>query len=92
MAGLWETWHGEDGTTLETCTIVTTTPNELMLPLHDRMSVILPASSREQWLDPASAPAALQGLLVPYAADAMNCRAVSTFVNDARHEGPECLG
>ena len=91
FAGLWESWRGDDGTTLETCTIITTTPNELLQPLHDRMPVILNRSDYVRWLDPASDPGTLGDLLVPYPASEMTCRAVGKFVNSAAHEGPECL-
>ncbi len=52
FAGLWDRWRGSDGTTLETCTILTTTPNQLLADVHDRMPVILPATSYDLWLDP----------------------------------------
>ncbi len=64
FAGLWETWRGDDGTTLETCTIITTAANEFMQPLHDRMPVIVAREDYRRWLDPASDPVALTTLLV----------------------------
>lgn len=51
FAGLWEWCKGTDGP-LESCTIVTTEPNELMRPPHNRMPVILPDDAYDQWLDP----------------------------------------
>jgi putative SOS response-associated peptidase YedK len=49
---LWERWNSPDGITLETCTIITTTANELVRPVHDRMPVILDPSRYDEWLDP----------------------------------------
>ena len=64
LAGLWEEWHAPDGSQVRTCTIITTRPNELMTPLHNRMPVILPHNAYTQWIDPAvRAPESLQPLL-----------------------------
>ena len=46
FAGLWETWKDPDGTVIPSCTIITTTPNDLLSPIHNRMPVILPKDSR----------------------------------------------
>ena len=51
FAGLWDSWQAPGGSTLETCTILTTTPNQLLADVHDRMPVILPAASYDLWLD-----------------------------------------
>jgi putative SOS response-associated peptidase YedK len=92
LAGLWEHWHGADGTTLETCSLITTTPNEVVRPLHDRMPVILAGAAIDQWLDPVNAdPAGLEPLLAPFPANLMKAMPVSPRVNSVRHEGPECL-
>ena len=50
MAGLWERWLGSDGSELDTCTILTTAPNSLIQPLHDRMPVLIPDGLEEAWL------------------------------------------
>jgi len=63
FAGLWESWTSPESKLLESFTIVTTTPNELMEPLHDRVPVILPPAAWDSWLDPANQDAA--ALLVP---------------------------
>ena len=92
LAGLWDHWHGTDGTTLETCALITTTPNAVVSPLHDRMPVILTGSAIDQWLDPANnEPARLESLLTPLPATLMKAMPVSPRVNSVRHEGPECL-
>jgi putative SOS response-associated peptidase YedK len=54
MAGLWEAWHGKNGATLETCTVIVTDANGLVRELHDRMPAILPREDYEAWLDPAN--------------------------------------
>ena len=51
FAGLFEWWSSPDGSELPTCTVLTTTPNELMAPLHDRMPVILEPEDYDRWLD-----------------------------------------
>ncbi len=92
FAGLWEVWSAPDGSTLRTCTLITTTANELVQGIHDRMPVILPPEAFGIWLTPGEL-AASEGfaLLKPFAADAMTARPVSTLVNDPRREGPELL-
>lgn len=91
FAGLWESWPGE-GEPLESCTIITTSANEVMQPLHDRMPVILSQSDYDQWLDPAfKDKAALKELLKPCPADWLEAYPVSTRVNNARHEEAACL-
>lgn len=96
FAGLWETWYGPDkeakGEPLETCTIVTTTANDLMSPLHDRMPVILNPIDYDLWLDPTIADREkLEPLIVPYEGDEFTSTQVSTFVNNVRNQGPECV-
>ncbi len=93
MAGLWETWKGPaDGDPLLTCAILTTSSNELTRGLHDRMPVILAKPMWDVWLDTEQTPPEeLQPLLAPYDSDAMHLEAVSSYVNNARHEGPECI-
>jgi putative SOS response-associated peptidase YedK len=91
FAALWESWRGADGTTLETCSLLTTAANGLLAPYHDRMPVILPRKDLATWLAHDTSADVLQTLLVSYPADAMHVEPVSAWVNNARHEGPECL-
>lgn len=86
FAGLWETWDD-----VRSCTILTTGPNELVRPIHDRMPVILTGDALESWTDPAVAPEEVQGLMAPYPADRMTAWEVSTYVNRPGNEGPDCV-
>jgi len=92
MAGLWESWEGAGHEVIESCTILTTEPNELMRPIHDRMPVILPPDAHQQWLDPAvEGVGRLAPLLRPYPADAMTASSIGTYVNRPTNEGPQCI-
>jgi putative SOS response-associated peptidase YedK len=91
FAGLWEHWE-RDGEILETCTLLTTTANDFLRPIHERMPVILPRSDYDRWLDPQFRDAsALQALLLPYPAEAMSAYPVSSWVNDAKHDDERCV-
>ena len=92
FAGLWEHWEGADGTVISSCTLLTTEPNELMEPIHNRMPVILAAGDYDRWLDPAVEQAGpLLPLLRPYAGDDMAAYPVSTYVNSPTHDDPRCI-
>ncbi len=71
FAGLWEHWQDQHGNELTTCAIITTTPNEVVGPIHDRMPVILDKDSRRAWLEDRPLPE-LQSLLKAYPAEKMN--------------------
>lgn len=91
FAGLWDRCAKVEPP-VETCTIVTTSANELMAPLHDRMPVIIGPDDYDLWLDPAvQEPERLQPLLRPFAGDALEAFAVSPQVNNPRHNSPECI-
>jgi putative SOS response-associated peptidase YedK len=92
FAGLWDEWNGPDGSQVKSCTIVTTTPNRLMAPIHNRMPVILSPDAYAQWLDPAvQSPDNLAALLKPFPAEEMAAHPVSTFVNNPKSDQPECV-
>ncbi|MCS6881386.1 MAG: SOS response-associated peptidase [Oscillochloridaceae bacterium] len=89
MAGLWEHWQAPDGAWIQSCTILTTTANELLQPLHDRMPVILAPEHYPLWLDPSVHDAGpLQALLGPYPAECMRVYPVGPAVNSVRNDGP----
>jgi len=92
FAGLWDRWQPAKGDPLETCTILTTTPNEVAQGIHDRMPIILPASAYGLWLDPMVRDVeTLQALLAPYPATEMIAFPVSTRVNSPANDTPECI-
>jgi putative SOS response-associated peptidase YedK len=92
MAGLWDHWESPDGSSIKSCTIITTTPNELMGAIHDRMPVILHPRDYAKWLNPApQTPENLQPLIKPFPADAMTAYPVSTLVNKATNDSPEMV-
>lgn len=92
LAGLWELWQDPAGNELETCTILTCAPNEMMADLHDRMPVILKPGDYNVWLDPDQQNAGRAArLLRPYPAAKMSAWPVSTYVNKAGHEGEQCI-
>ena len=92
FAGLWERWErGGDEPPLLSCAIVTTSPNALIAPIHDRMPAMLAPDAERVWLDPDTDAAALSGLLTPYPSDLMEAREASRAVNSPANDGPECL-
>lgn len=92
FAGLWETWKDRDsGELLRTFTIITTTPNDLMVPIHDRMPVILLPEAEKAWLDDAAGPESWRELLHPYPANLMKAYPVSKLVNSPSNESPALI-
>lgn len=92
FAGLWEQWQPPEGAPLETCTIITTEPNDLMAPIHNRMPVILAPTSYDQWLDPTFQQIdSLKALLSPYPSEELTAYPVSTLVNNPRNDTPQVL-
>jgi putative SOS response-associated peptidase YedK len=92
FAGLWDSWKSPEGEVVESCTIMTTTPNSLLADLHDRMPVIFPRRHYELWLAaPSSDAKRLTELLVPFEAELMRRYEISTFVNSPKNDTPDCI-
>ena len=96
LAGLWEVWKdreaGESAEWLKSCTIITTEPNGLLAPIHNRMPVVLPPSVWDAWLDQANEDTeSLEKLLVPAPDDLLELFPVSTEVNSVRNNGPQLV-
>jgi putative SOS response-associated peptidase YedK len=92
FAGLWALWKSPSGDWLRSSSIITTTANEAVADLHDRMPVILPASAWDDWLDPeAEDLGVLHGLLVPAPASLITSYEVNNDVNNVRNQGPHLI-
>jgi putative SOS response-associated peptidase YedK len=89
FAGLWESWKDPSGIILRTFTIITTTPNELVSPIHDRMPVILDPDFEKHWLDAQVPVEDLLEMLRPYPAQKMKQYRVSEKVNNVRNNTPD---
>jgi putative SOS response-associated peptidase YedK len=89
LAGIAEEWTTPDNVPELTFSILTTTPNELCAPIHDRMPVILAGEDADAWLGtPPEATDLLLELLRPFPSERMEAWPVSRDVNDVRHDGP----
>ncbi len=92
FAGLWERWQeSDDAEPIETFTIITTSPNELMASIHNRMPVILDQSDYERWLDRDEKAVEVLDLLKPFPADRMEAWPVSSKVNTPRNDDPSLI-
>jgi putative SOS response-associated peptidase YedK len=91
FAGVYDEWRGPDGP-VRSCTIVTTTPNELTESIHDRMPVILPRTAYDEWLDRDHGDTdALSRLLVPYAAEEMALYQIGSAIGAVKNDTPDLI-
>lgn len=91
-AGLWAKWRSPDGEPIQSCTVLTTQPNELVAGIHDRMPVILSAEDYSAWLDPAFTDGeALAKLLRPFPEEFMEAFRVTRRVSKVQNDDPECI-
>ncbi|HEY9698800.1 MAG TPA: SOS response-associated peptidase [Trichocoleus sp.] len=92
FAGLWEHWESAEGDTIESCTIITTTANDVLQPIHDRMPVILQPTDYDFWLDPTVQDSdRLQSLLQPIDQLPLIRYPVSSVVNSPKNDSPDCI-
>ena len=90
MAGIWDTWKNEKGELINSFSILTIGPNELMANIHLRMPVILDKQSENLWLG-ENAPENLLPLLKPFPAEKMTAYPISTLVNSPSNDVPLIL-
>lgn len=92
FAGLWAEWQAPDGSTVRSCTVVTTSPNELIASIHNRMPLILDPESHATWLDVSPrTPESLNHLIKPFPAELMQAYPVSTLVNNPGNDIADCI-
>lgn len=95
LAGLWESWRDPsepDAAQVRSFTIITTTANAVVAPVHDRMPVILPEASWDAWLDRENADAeSLVQMLTPARDDVLDLYPVGPAVNRPQNHGPDLV-
>ena len=92
LAGLWERWmRPADGESIDTFTLITTTANAAIRPLHERMPVILAPADYTAWLSADTAPDQVQRLIQPCPEGLLAAHPVSTAVGNVRNEGSELI-
>jgi putative SOS response-associated peptidase YedK len=92
FAGLWESWEGPGQAAVESCAILTTSANELLLPIHDRMPVIVSPADYDLWLSLGIRdPAELARLFRPCPPEEMTAFPVGTAVNNPKTDSPQLI-
>jgi putative SOS response-associated peptidase YedK len=92
IAGIWEQWHSDDGSEIESVSLLTTSPNERIKDIHNRMPVIIEQPDYSTWLDPSLEKGdVLFHLMRPIGSDFLDSYPVSTLVNNPRNDVAEVL-
>jgi putative SOS response-associated peptidase YedK len=92
FAGLWDRWISPDGTEIKSLTIITTPPNDLLKPIHNRMPAIIPPEGYADWLRPEEITVQdAQKWLAPFPAERMEAFAVRPLVNSVNNEGSDLI-
>ena len=95
LAGLWETWRDDTRPTqthVQTCTILTTSANDFMAPIHDRMPAFLQPDQFERWLDKSNRRAeSVQPMLSPLRDGSLQAYPVASLVNRSNNDSLECI-
>jgi putative SOS response-associated peptidase YedK len=88
MAGIWDTWNNPNGEKIHSFSIITTDPNDVVAPIHDRMPAILRKEDEQRWLSEEN-PDVLLSMLKPYPDGKMKAYRISTLVNSVKNDSPE---
>ena len=92
LAGIWDIWKNPDGGKIESCSILTTEPNEVVKPIHKRMPVIVEPKKFDTWLNTSKENLdEAQALLKPYDAKVMEAYPVNLYVNSPSNKGEKCI-
>lgn len=92
LAGLYDVWESPQGETINSCTIVTTRPNDFMQSIHNRMPLILAKPQEAEWLDPATHHIdEWLSTLAPYPSHEMEAYEVSRWVNSPQNNSIKCI-
>ncbi len=92
LAAVWDRWEDpHDGVVVESCAVLTTTPNAAVGRIHHRMPALLDAAAARVWLDPHQTPPAAAALLQPFPAARLRATALDTRINSSAHDDPACL-
>jgi putative SOS response-associated peptidase YedK len=92
LGGLWEAWRSkEGGEWVITCAILTTEPNELLAPIHDRMPVIIRPEDYNAWTDPSTKVGDVGSMVAPFATGQMRAWEISLLVNDPKTDDVKIL-
>ncbi|MCP3887544.1 MAG: SOS response-associated peptidase [Desulfobulbaceae bacterium] len=91
MGGIWDHWQSDDGQEVQSCSIITTEANKLMMEIHDRMPVILDKKDLATWLDIDAELDRVLSMLKPCPDSWIEAHSVSSRVNNVKNNGPECV-
>jgi putative SOS response-associated peptidase YedK len=91
LAGLYDQWRSPEGEMIYSFTIITTAPNSLMVPIHDRMPAILDTVNAERWLQPDLPQIEALNLLKPFDAEQMKAYPVNKAVGNVRNNDPSLI-
>jgi len=89
FAALWETWHSQDGSEIDTVALVNGPANGLMAAVHERCPVIVAPEHYDAWLDPNAEPASLAPLMRPPPDDLLEMLRIGPAVNKVANDRPE---
>ncbi len=91
FAGIWDFWENAKGEIVNSFSIITTTSNNLITDINERMPVILSEESEQKWLSDKLTDQEIASFLVPYESEKMSYYQAHKVVNSAEYDYPECI-